>query len=187
MAVTMGHEVTPAAPRSGSTPDQYTGLPVPARPRRRVGRGAGRVLPQAAARASGASAATTRRRSRSCSRGTTAAAGTAFGYPACPNLEDQAKLFELIDPTRVGITLSEQFQLEPEQSTTAIVVHHPQAKYFNVTRSAGCDGRRVSRKLAPLRPQRTRKKVTSRQRPIPCPILLRDSSVTLCVSVVNSP
>jgi 5-methyltetrahydrofolate--homocysteine methyltransferase len=62
----------------------------------------------------------------------------AFGYPACPNLEDQAPLFDLIDPTRVGITLSEQFQLEPEQSTTAIVVHHPKAKYFNVTQSQQC-------------------------------------------------
>ena len=61
-----------------------------------------------------------------------------FGYPACPNLEDQTQLFPLIDPTRVGITLSEQFQLEPEQSTTAIVVHHPDAKYFNTTRYAGC-------------------------------------------------
>jgi 5-methyltetrahydrofolate--homocysteine methyltransferase len=59
-----------------------------------------------------------------------------FGYPACPNLEDQAQLFQLIEPQRVGIELSEQFQLEPEQSTTAIVVHHPQAKYFNVTRAA---------------------------------------------------
>jgi 5-methyltetrahydrofolate--homocysteine methyltransferase len=59
-----------------------------------------------------------------------------FGYPACPNLEDQAPLFALIDPTRVGITLSDQFQLEPEQSTTAIVVHHPKAKYFNVSRSS---------------------------------------------------
>ena len=57
-----------------------------------------------------------------------------FGYPACPNLEDQAGLFKLIEPERVGITLSEQFQLEPEQSTTAIVVHHPRAKYFNVSR-----------------------------------------------------
>jgi 5-methyltetrahydrofolate--homocysteine methyltransferase len=64
----------------------------------------------------------------------------AFGYPACPNLEDQAPLFDLIDPTRVGITLSEQFQLEPEQSTTAIVFHHPKAKYFNVTQAAGCVG-----------------------------------------------
>ena len=58
--------------------------------------------------------------------------------PACPNLEDQAALFTLIDPTRVGITLSDQFQLEPEQSTTAIVVHHPNAKYFNVTRYTDC-------------------------------------------------
>jgi 5-methyltetrahydrofolate--homocysteine methyltransferase len=63
----------------------------------------------------------------------------AFGYPACPNLEDQAKLFELLEPERIGLHLSEQFQLEPEQSTTALVVHHPAAKYFNVTRSAGCD------------------------------------------------
>jgi 5-methyltetrahydrofolate--homocysteine methyltransferase len=55
-----------------------------------------------------------------------------FGYPACPRLEDQVKLFELIDPTRIGITLSEQFQLHPEQSTTALILHHPQAKYFNV-------------------------------------------------------
>jgi 5-methyltetrahydrofolate--homocysteine methyltransferase len=63
----------------------------------------------------------------------------AFGYPACPNLEDQAKLFELLEPERIGLQLSEQFQLEPEQSTTALVVHHPAAKYFNVTRTAGCD------------------------------------------------
>ncbi len=62
----------------------------------------------------------------------------AFGYPACPDLEDQVKLFELIQPERIGITLSEQFQLEPEQSTTAVVVHHPQAKYFNVTRNTAC-------------------------------------------------
>jgi len=56
----------------------------------------------------------------------------AFGYPACPNLKDQTQLFKLIDPTQVGITLTEQFMLEPEQSTTAIVFHHPNAKYFNV-------------------------------------------------------
>lgn len=61
-----------------------------------------------------------------------------FGYPACPALEDQKQLFELIDPTRIGVTLSEQFQLEPEQSTTAIVLHHPDAKYFNVTK-LGCN------------------------------------------------
>jgi 5-methyltetrahydrofolate--homocysteine methyltransferase len=63
-----------------------------------------------------------------------------FGYPACPALEDQAQLFKLIDPTRIGLTLSEQFQLEPEQSTTAIVMHHPQAKYFNVSRANECAG-----------------------------------------------
>jgi 5-methyltetrahydrofolate--homocysteine methyltransferase len=57
-----------------------------------------------------------------------------FGYPACPRLEDQAGLFKLLEPERIGLSLSEQFQLEPEQSTTAIVVHHPEAKYFNVTR-----------------------------------------------------
>jgi len=55
-----------------------------------------------------------------------------FGYPACPNLEDQAKLFELLQPERIGVALSEEFQLEPEQSTSAIIVHHPEAKYFNV-------------------------------------------------------
>ncbi|MDZ7343524.1 MAG: methionine synthase [candidate division KSB1 bacterium] len=55
-----------------------------------------------------------------------------FGYPACPNLEDQAKLFRLLDPSRINISLTEEFQLVPEQSTSAIVVHHPQAKYFTV-------------------------------------------------------
>lgn len=55
-----------------------------------------------------------------------------FGYPACPNLEDQAKLFELLDPSRIGVELTEEFQLDPEQSTSAIIVHHPEAKYFNV-------------------------------------------------------
>jgi 5-methyltetrahydrofolate--homocysteine methyltransferase len=58
-----------------------------------------------------------------------------FGYPACPSLEDQTKLFELLQPERIGLALSDQFQLEPEQSTTALVVHHPAAKYFNVTRN----------------------------------------------------
>jgi 5-methyltetrahydrofolate--homocysteine methyltransferase len=62
-----------------------------------------------------------------------------FGYPACPNLEDQAQLFQLLEPERIGLTLSEQFQLEPEQSTTAMIVHHPAAKYFNVTRPTGCE------------------------------------------------
>lgn len=55
-----------------------------------------------------------------------------FGYPACPHLEDQKKLFELLEPERIGVKLSEEYQLHPEQSTSAIIVHHPQAKYFNV-------------------------------------------------------
>ena len=54
-----------------------------------------------------------------------------FGYPACPDLEQQVQLCELLDPTRIGVELSEEFQLHPEQSTSAIVVHHPEAKYFN--------------------------------------------------------
>jgi len=57
-----------------------------------------------------------------------------FGYPACPNLEDQALLFRLLEPERIDVSLSEEFQLVPEQSTSAIVVVHPQAKYFNISR-----------------------------------------------------
>jgi 5-methyltetrahydrofolate--homocysteine methyltransferase len=55
-----------------------------------------------------------------------------FGYPACPRLEDQEKLFTLLDPSRIDVELSEEFQLEPEQSTSAIIVHHPEAKYFSI-------------------------------------------------------
>lgn len=54
-----------------------------------------------------------------------------FGYPACPDLEQQVQLCELLEPGRIGVELSEEFQLHPEQSTSAIVVHHPEAKYFN--------------------------------------------------------
>jgi 5-methyltetrahydrofolate--homocysteine methyltransferase len=54
-----------------------------------------------------------------------------FGYPACPDLEDRAKIVELLKPERIGVTLSEEFQLHPEQSTDAIITHHPEASYFN--------------------------------------------------------
>ncbi|MCW2801823.1 MAG: methionine synthase [Propionibacteriaceae bacterium] len=54
-----------------------------------------------------------------------------FGYPACPDLEDRAKLVELLRPERIGVELSEELQLHPEQSTDALIVHHPEAKYFN--------------------------------------------------------
>ena len=55
-----------------------------------------------------------------------------FGYPACPDMSDQEKLFRLLRPGRIGCELTENWQIDPEQSTSAIVVHHPQAKYFNV-------------------------------------------------------
>jgi 5-methyltetrahydrofolate--homocysteine methyltransferase len=54
-----------------------------------------------------------------------------FGYPACPDLEDRTAIIRLLRPERIGVTLSEELQLHPEQSTDALVVHHPEAKYFN--------------------------------------------------------
>ncbi|GAA3368916.1 methionine synthase [Streptomyces sannanensis] len=54
-----------------------------------------------------------------------------LGYPACPDLEDRAKIAELLEPELIGVQLSEEYQLHPEQSTDAIVVHHPEATYFN--------------------------------------------------------
>jgi len=54
-----------------------------------------------------------------------------FGYPACPNLEDRTKIVELLNPAAIDVILSENFMLIPEQSTDALVAHHPQAKYFD--------------------------------------------------------
>ncbi|GAB3473838.1 methionine synthase [Amycolatopsis cihanbeyliensis] len=54
-----------------------------------------------------------------------------FGYGACPDIEDRAKIVDLLEPDRIGVELSEEFQLHPEQSTDALVLHHPEAKYFN--------------------------------------------------------
>lgn len=54
-----------------------------------------------------------------------------FGYPACPDLSLQTSIMELLEPQRVGVSLSEEFQLHPEQSTSAIIFHHPEAAYFN--------------------------------------------------------
>ena len=56
-----------------------------------------------------------------------------FGYPACPDLSQQVQLMSLLEPEKIGVTLSEEFQLHPEQSTTSIVLHHPEAKYFNAS------------------------------------------------------
>ena len=55
-----------------------------------------------------------------------------FGYPACPNLEDQQILWRLLDPERIGVALTEEMQMEPEQSTSAIILHHPEAHYFGI-------------------------------------------------------
>ncbi|MFV0389385.1 MAG: methionine synthase [Pyrinomonadaceae bacterium] len=55
-----------------------------------------------------------------------------FGYPACPNLEEQKKIFELLAPERIGVTLTDEFMLAPEQSTSAIIIHHPEARYFSI-------------------------------------------------------
>jgi 5-methyltetrahydrofolate--homocysteine methyltransferase len=56
-----------------------------------------------------------------------------FGYPACPNLEDQTAFFKLLEPQLIGVSLTESFLLEPEQSTSALVLHHPEAYYFDTT------------------------------------------------------
>jgi 5-methyltetrahydrofolate--homocysteine methyltransferase len=54
-----------------------------------------------------------------------------FGYPACPEMDKQEILFNLLEPERIGCTLTESCEIVPEQSTSALIVHHPQAKYFN--------------------------------------------------------
>jgi 5-methyltetrahydrofolate--homocysteine methyltransferase len=54
-----------------------------------------------------------------------------FGYPACPNLEDQTKLFQLLKPEEIGVHLTEGFMMEPEASVSAMVFHHPDCSYFS--------------------------------------------------------
>jgi 5-methyltetrahydrofolate--homocysteine methyltransferase len=54
-----------------------------------------------------------------------------FGYPACPDVEQQSVIMDLLDPARIGVELSEEFQLHPEQSTSALIVHHPEASYYS--------------------------------------------------------
>jgi 5-methyltetrahydrofolate--homocysteine methyltransferase len=57
-----------------------------------------------------------------------------FGFPACPDLSHQDKLFELLRPEQIGISLTEEHMMDPEASVSALVIHHPQAKYFSVGR-----------------------------------------------------
>jgi 5-methyltetrahydrofolate--homocysteine methyltransferase len=59
-----------------------------------------------------------------------------FGYPACPELADQATLWRLLEPERIGIRLTEGFMMDPEASVSALVFHHPAAKYFKASDSA---------------------------------------------------
>jgi 5-methyltetrahydrofolate--homocysteine methyltransferase len=59
--------------------------------------------------------------------------GYSFGHPACPDLEHPAKLVELLKPERIGIHLSEELQLHPEQSTDSLVANHPETKYVNAS------------------------------------------------------
>jgi 5-methyltetrahydrofolate--homocysteine methyltransferase len=58
-----------------------------------------------------------------------------FGYPACPNLDDQTKLFTLLQPEDIGVQLTEGFMMDPEASVSALVFHHPEAEYFNADKS----------------------------------------------------
>ncbi|GIX45882.1 MAG: hypothetical protein KatS3mg131_0093 [Candidatus Tectimicrobiota bacterium] len=58
-----------------------------------------------------------------------------FGYPACPNLEDQAKLFALLEPEEIGVQLTEGYMMDPEASVSALVFHHPEAEYFHADRA----------------------------------------------------
>ncbi len=78
-----------------------------------------------------ASTPTTRPTWTRSSRCATGAAGTRSATSACPDLEDRAKVIRLLEPERIGVTLSEEFQLAPEQSTDALITHHPEASYFS--------------------------------------------------------
>jgi len=84
-----------------------------------------------------------------------------FGYPACPRLEDQEQLFRLLDvPKHIGVHLTEGYMMEPEGSVTALVLHHPEAKYFNlapedVERLERAIDRERAEQPAPFGPQRS--------------------------------
>ena len=57
-----------------------------------------------------------------------------FGYPACPELSDQQKLFRMLQPEAIGVQLTEGDMMDPEASVSALVFHHPQGRYFDVSR-----------------------------------------------------
>ena len=110
---------------------------VPALPRaagagRRDGRGRGRVAAPAAARAVGLPGSAGDDDERPLPGRATAASATASAIPACPELADQATLFRLLDGRKIGVELTEGFMMDPEASVSALVLHHPQARYFAV-------------------------------------------------------
>ena len=86
----------------------------------------------AASARSGASPTRTARRSAGLFRQQYRGGRYSWGYPACPDLEDNAKVAELLEADRIGVEVTEEtgFQYQPEQTTSAIICHHPQAKYF---------------------------------------------------------
>jgi 5-methyltetrahydrofolate--homocysteine methyltransferase len=95
-------------------------------------RGSGRVLAQADAPRNWASPARTPPASRTSSPSTTAARATASGIPHARICPTRTSSLACLEPERIGCTLTENWQIDPEQSTSAIIVHHPEAKYFNV-------------------------------------------------------
>ena len=106
-------------------------VPLPARAERRDRRSAGGVQSQADAGGARHCAADDSPHIRDLFHQKYRGSRYSFGYPACPNLEDQTKLFALLHPDEtIGVQLTTGFLLDPEQSTSAIVVHHPAAKYF---------------------------------------------------------
>ena len=107
------------------------GLSLPPRPLGRDGRGLGRIHAQAHPRRTGLCRRGGARHEAMLAQGYRGSRYS-FGYPACPNLADQKQLLALLRAEEIGIALSEEDQLDPEQSTSAIIVHHPQAKYFSV-------------------------------------------------------
>ena len=128
--VTMGR--SRSAAREGAVRGRpVPGLPVAARPVGRDDRSARRAVAPPHPRGVGL-----RRRGRPDARGPVPqqyrGSRYSWGYPACPDLDDQAKVAELLEIDRIGVALTEEFHLVPEQSTSAIIVPHPEAKYFVV-------------------------------------------------------
>ncbi len=129
--VTMGNAVSERTAKlfaDGPVP----GVPAAARARGRDGRSAGRAVAPPDPRGAGASPTRTVPAWPGCSASSTGAGATRWGYPACPDLEDNERVAELLGADELGIEVTEEtgYQYQPEQTTSAIICHHPKAKYF---------------------------------------------------------